>query len=264
MTSITTSPNHPLTTTNAFHEGNWSGKKRRPIDPEETGSAAKTLPYDSEIVQPQAKRARTIDDVLSSLSLHAPDPPGNFSCNKRTHNDNDSGVEVESGRSPKMARSGDSASPFNKGENNGHGNSAVNQQQMDPTGIREDSPTNITSRQIFDPSTQQITSGASPSGQAGCNDTSVDDSDCESNSSVASSVSEGSIRNAMYQLVFGRRNPQPSLNGSVGCGQRYDKVDTKIEEMIRRSRLEAAIKSKKKENEEAARGMDIDWIPGLP
>ena len=65
----------------------------------------------------------------------------------------------------------------------------------------------------------------------------------------------------MYQLVFGRRkaNALPSLtngnyssgtNSNIGPGT-YDVVDTKIEDLIRRSRLEATIKSRqKKEGEE--------------
>ena len=104
------------------------------------------------------------------------------------------------------------------------------------------------------------------------NEMSIDDSDRESDSSV----SEGSIRNAMYQLVFGRlNNPPSSLNDGGACtaGRCYDSVDSKIEDMIRRSRLEAAIRSHKKDGEESAMSdMDMDdlnegdeddeWNPG--
>mmetsp|Transcript_20127 Transcript_20127/g.43709 ORF Transcript_20127/g.43709 Transcript_20127/m.43709 type:complete len:271 (+) Transcript_20127:124-936(+) len=268
MTSITTSPNHPLISAHAIHEGNWSGKKRRPIDPDETGSVGTTLRYDNEVVEPHAKRHRTIDDVLGSLSLRAPDPPGNFSCSKRKSDDGG-----EDGRSAKLARSGDRIAPSTFGENAtfSGGNSAAIQQQMEPTGRRDDSPTNVT-LQLFDPSTQQqITSDAGPNNNMDSNEMSIDDSDCESSNS---SVSEGSIRNAMYQLVFGRRNPPLLSNGNVGGGHRYDNVDSKVEDMIRRSRLEAAIKSKKKENEKLAADVDMDdmddgnsdeeddWLPG--
>jgi len=77
-----------------------------------------------------------------------------------------------------------------------------------------------------------------------------DSSDHESDGSI----SEGSIRNAMYQLVFGRRNPPLSPNAPAS----YDAVDSKIEDLIRRSRLEAVIKSQRKESEDLATDMDMD------
>ena len=96
------------------------------------------------------------------------------------------------------------------------------------------------------------------------------DSDCDS------SVSESSIRNAMYQLVFGRQNSMnnPHLssslltaNGNSGDANAYgsstyDTVDSKIEDLIRRSRLQATIKSQKEKNGVGTNndndGMEVD------
>jgi hypothetical protein len=94
----------------------------------------------------------------------------------------------------------------------------------------------------------------------------IDDDEC--NNSVGSAISESSIKSAMYQLVFGRwRPPSPlgigggtnsngiNIGGSGGSGSgtvvgRYDAVDSKIEDMIRRSRLEAVIRSNSKNGED--------------
>lgn len=92
----------------------------------------------------------------------------------------------------------------------------------------------------------------------------IDNDDDECNNSVCSAISESSIKSAMYQLVFGRwRPPSPlthvggansggTIGGSSGGGGtvvgRYDAVDSKIEDMIRRSRLEAVIHGSKSED----------------
>jgi hypothetical protein len=161
------------------------------------------------------------------------------------------------------------------------------QQQLEPSGRKGNSPTNVT---LFDPTMKnQCTSSCA---QENCdseksapdnnnsntmndidnNEMAMDESDRESDSSV----SESSLKNAMYQLVFGRRNPV-SLNGTGGgAGGKYDVVDSKIEDLIRRSRLEAAIKNQKNANEEESPmeidtnmegdenldGEPNDWIPG--
>lgn len=253
------------------------GNKRRPVDPEETGSSPTTTRcygYDSEAVAPNAKRPRTIDDVLGSLSLRPPDPPGNI-CKRKSYNE---GVEVENnGPSAKVARasamiSASASSTFDENSKQMMGEAVARQQQLDPEGSKGESPTNVTSA-LFDMSTQQqpCTSRAPnisvSNNNMNTNEMAIDESsDHESDSSV----SEGSIRNAMYQLVFGRKNHPPSLNNPVANG-RYDTVDSKIEDLIRRSRLEAAIKSKKKESDESGMEMDMDmdeddddetWIPG--
>jgi hypothetical protein len=92
----------------------------------------------------------------------------------------------------------------------------------------------------------------------------IDNDDDECNNSVCSAISESSIKSAMYQLVFGRWRPPSPLthvgggknsNGTISGGSgggsvvgRYDAVDSKIEDMIRRSRLEAVIRSSKSED----------------
>ena len=91
---------------------------------------------------------------------------------------------------------------------------------------------------------------------------SVDDSSSENNNNNgreddqsddnSSIVSESSIRNAMYQLVFGRLSMHSTIGGgsggggsTVGGGSKYDTVDSKIEDLIRRSRLEATIEGRR-------------------
>ena len=248
------------------------GSRKRPVDPEETGTLA-AASYD--VVGPNPKRPRTIDDVMGSLCLRQSDPPGNSFCQKRKI---DEGMMVGNGRSyNKVAKSADGLPSTEQQQ----------QQQLEPTGRKGNSPTNVT---LFDPTMKnQCTSSA----QENCeseksapdsnnsntmndidnNEMAIDDSDRESDSSV----SESSLKNAMYQLVFGRRNPV-SLTGAGGggAGGKYDAVDSKIEDMIRRSRLEAAIKNQKNANEEES-SMEIDtnmerddntdvetndWIPG--
>mmetsp|Transcript_22286 Transcript_22286/g.53987 ORF Transcript_22286/g.53987 Transcript_22286/m.53987 type:complete len:295 (+) Transcript_22286:47-931(+) len=292
MASITIGPFHAQAPTNAIQGASakmWSGKKRRPVDPEETGSAATVPSYDSELVHhsglrpPHAKRPRTIDDVLASLSMHPPDPPGNF-AHKRKINDAEEEADA-AGRSAKAARSGESDSAIFDESTSRHGEGASSERwrrQLEPLGRKSHSPTNVTS-ELFDPFTrpqhqqqqqqqESVRTGAHPYNNLHMNEMSIDDSDRESDSSV----SEGSIRNAMYQLVFGRlNNPPSSLNDGGACtaGRCYDSVDSKIEDMIRRSRLEAAIRSHKKEGEESAMSdMDMDdlnegdeddeWNPG--
>ena len=277
MTSISTSPVSSPVNNNCW--GDLSGKKRRPIDPD--GASSPSIQYDSELVnnqQPNAKRPRTLDDVIGSLSLRPPDPPGNFARGKRKI-----GVEdvVEDGPSAKVARAtgGDScvsSSNFDEGMKNNFADDNLRQQQhqlqqqqqpMEPAGRKGgSSPTNVTSELYDQSTTQQQQQEQSMSDAATAihhNPTRQDsgmsiDSDNSDDQSCGSSVSESSIRNAMYQLVFGRRNALPSLtngnyssgtNSNIGTGT-YDVVDSKIEDLIRRSRLEATIKSQQKKDEE--------------
>lgn len=273
MTSISTSPVSSPVNNNCW--GNFSGKKRRPIDPD--GASSPSIQYDSELVnnqQPNAKRPRTLDDVIGSLSLRPPDPPGNFARGKRKN-----GVEeAEDGPSAKVARatgfSSVSSSNFDEGINNfaddnlrQQQHQLQQQQPMEPAGRKGgSSPTNVTSELYDQSSTQQQQQEHSMSDAATAmhqNPTRQDsgmsiDSDNSDDQSCGSSVSESSIRNAMYQLVFGRRNALPSLtngnyssgtNSNIGTGT-YDVVDSKIEDLIRRSRLEATIKSQQKKEEE--------------
>ena len=62
----------------------------------------------------------------------------------------------------------------------------------------------------------------------------------------------------MYQVVFGR------MKGSPTNGAKYDYVDSKIEDLIRRSRMEAVLKSKNQKNDnteeqtdDSAKSMDL-------
>mmetsp|Transcript_30258 Transcript_30258/g.55593 ORF Transcript_30258/g.55593 Transcript_30258/m.55593 type:complete len:269 (+) Transcript_30258:114-920(+) len=266
MASITRSPIRAPIIANSMEGGKWSrSRKRRPIDPEETGSVP-SAPYG----QPNAKRPRTIDDVLGALSLRASDPPGNSFCFKRKSED----IGMENGPSAKVARSSVTSASSSSIMDEQSKQIAVGQ-QLDPEGRKGGSPTNA-SWEPFNSSTScvQPNNGLVPTISASginvdINDTARDDISHDSDSSV----SESSIRNAMYQLVFGRRNPPlpRSISAGGGCGQ-YDAVDSKIEDIIRRSRLQAIIKSHKKErNEDAASDMDMDaditngdgeWHPG--
>mmetsp|Transcript_15846 Transcript_15846/g.27028 ORF Transcript_15846/g.27028 Transcript_15846/m.27028 type:complete len:271 (+) Transcript_15846:69-881(+) len=268
MASITSSPIRvPIAATSMEGAKCSSSKKRRPVDPD--GSVAPTSNhYYAE--QPSAKRARTIDDVLGSLSLRQPDPPGNTFCKRKNGDDG-----VVDGRSFKLARSG-IASSASSSASLGNGSRKCGVKQ-DPDGMNVSSPSKVTSESMKQSTQQLCTSCAKqmcecnkkmdPPNSTQSNEMAIDDSDLESDSSV----SESSIHNAMYQLVFGRRNPPPSINGNP-CG-RYDAVDSKIEDIIRRSRLEAVIKSKKQENKEEEYAMEMDtngdmtdeddeWNPG--
>lgn len=261
------------------------------MDPEETGSLA-TAPYESEVAGPSPKRPRTIDDVLGSLSLRPPDPPGKFACKRKNHDR----MDEDERTAKKMANpeGASSLSPSADGSANdfAHGNSADGR-LPEPEGRKGGSPTHVASDIMAQP-TQQSTSyvgqdsfrenSASDSIHSKANHNNndvnnssempIDDSDHESDGSV----SEGSIKNAMYQLVFGRKNLEPpgGSGGGIGPG-RYDAVDSKIEDLIRRSRLQAAVKSHKEEKkEDSAMDMEMEgdnckanelsgddcWIPG--
>ena len=78
-----------------------------------------------------------------------------------------------------------------------------------------------------------------------------DINDDDSLDSSSGSISESSIRNSMYQVVFGRMKGSRNVIGDAS----YDAVDRKIEDLIRRSRIEAVLKSstsseKKKDSSE--------------
>jgi len=262
----------------------FNGRKRRqPMDPPEDNDidfGSKFL-YDSErnnIHDHVDKRHRgeTLDNNLlgvddddddatnaallsfgsSSLSLNPPDPPANYgfpypsiSTTASLSNDNN------------IIRSGDYAAipktthrlPIDPVEsirspgglllmNNTHGNSNNNDDvsmASDDDGNRLHDDEERIEGDIID-----------------------NDDDDECNNSVCSAISESSIKSAMYQLVFGRWRPPSPLthvggtnsggtNGTSGGGTvvgRYDAVDSKIEDMIRRSRLEAVIRSSKSED----------------
>jgi len=242
----------------------FSGQKRRPIDPPEddvgaSSSSATTL-YDSELHQ--HKRPRTIDELglsFSRNSLSAPDPPGNFSAgSKRKH-------DIEDCPKAKIPRI-----EVAVGSNN---DSRQQEQQqnlpIDPPSDRNDvSPTNVTSELYASAQPQQPDANSTNPNEGheyrrNSSEMSIDDDENNNNSDHescdGSSVSESSIRDAMYQLVFGRRQAMPSIgNGSAASGAtNYDTVDNKIEQLIRRSRMEATIKGQKSQKQEDS-NMDND------
>ena len=102
-------------------------------------------------------------------------------------------------------------------------------------------------------------SSCSSSNNNNNNNNGTEEDQSDDNSSI---VSESSIRNAMYQLVFGRLSMHSTIGsggvgggGTVGGSSKYDAVDSKIEDLIRRSRLEATIKGRK---EKEKKNVD-DW-----
>ncbi|KAL7551085.1 hypothetical protein ACHAWF_014283 [Thalassiosira exigua] len=245
--------------------GDRTGRKRRPVDPDETGRIP-SAPYDRDGVGPSvAKRPRTIDDVMGSLSLRSLDPPGNSYCSKRKGDDG--GADFD--RSSKAARYPGESPADDDGRKYHGGDESHPDRPLDPSGRKGGSPTNVTS-ELCGPTVQMpcpscagldcpcrqpgAPEPSTPAGARGgsADEMVVDDSDHESSDG---SVSEGSIRSAMYQLVFGRRNPPLSVNDG-SCG-RYDAVDSKIEDLIRRSRLKAAVKSRAKDDGDS--GMDVEW-----
>ena len=199
-------------------------ERKRPLDPEETGTVATESYW-----EPSPKRPRTIEEDLSHmLTMRAPDPPGHFHslCGKRSKISDDESAHVTT----KSARSGGSELPA-----------------CDPEARAS-----------------QVRKNAEKPSDQGCDDSMSVESD--------SSISEGAIKSAFYQLAFGRRgsNPNQRSTGNV------DAVDSRIEDLIRRSRLEAIIKSQSKNRK--LDGMDIDvddderekdehansgdWLPG--
>jgi len=198
----------------------YTYKKRRPVDPEETGSVV-TKPYYVE--QPNTKRPRTLDAALGSLSLRSPDPPGDDFCSK-------SKSAYVDGNVAKMTRS------------------LTASEKVDPTE-KGDSQTNVAAeltnanmqQQPYQCRHERVPLKSACEKDTGAVDDNGHVSEDDSHESD-SSVSESSIRNAMYQLVFGRRNP-PLSNAAIGGGVvGYSAVDSKIEDMIRRSRLESVKK----------------------
>jgi len=226
----------------------FSGQKRRPIDPPEddvTSSSATT--YDSEQLMHQHKRPRTIDELglsFSRNSLSAPDPPGNYSAGSKRKNDIEDCPKAKIPRTEVVE-------------------SSQEQQQnlpIDPPSDRNDiSPTNVTS-ELYGSTQHQLDGNPTNPNEheyrRNSSEMSIDDennNNSDHESCDGSSVSESSIRDAMYQLVFGRRQAMPSIGNGSGAASgatNYDTVDNKIEQLIRRSRMEATIKGQKSQKQE--------------
>lgn len=233
----------------------FSGQKRRPIDPPEDDvgvSSSVTTLYDNSELMHQHKRPRTVDELglsFSRNSLSAPDPPGNYSAGSKRKND------IEDCPKAKIPRTEVAVS-------NSRDTRQQEQQQnlpMDPPSDRNDiSPTNVTS-ELYGSTQQPEQHDANSTNpnegheyRRNSSEMSIDDDNSDHDSCDGSSVSESSIRDAMYQLVFGRRQAMPSIgNGSAASGAtNYDTVDNKIEQLIRRSRMEATIKGQKCQKKE--------------
>ncbi len=224
------------------YQQNKHGKKRKPIDPPEEGTIVQSIYHDATSNTHKRQRASP-DDLFGTLSLKPPDPPAHSFCKRKKEEDDDESIgnssDGDGGRYAKLPRlqneddselkiaaiplkrpDGDEASQFIS--------SSTDNARPDPDESQQNS--------------SEIDSGMS-----------IDD-----NASITSnsdgSISEGSLQRAMYQAVFGRRNRAQhqfhslpaTACGSGGNGSGcYDAVNSKIEEIIRRSRMEAEIQSRR-------------------
>mmetsp|Transcript_26934 Transcript_26934/g.55557 ORF Transcript_26934/g.55557 Transcript_26934/m.55557 type:complete len:260 (-) Transcript_26934:310-1089(-) len=207
-----------------------------------------------EVLEPTNKRQRTMNDVLGSLSIHPPDPPGNvypgaqgrYGADRNDHNNfslhGKNNISPSSypmqpplcfseQYPPKQAFTSDAADSAKKLD--------YESPQLPDFGSLVES--------IKECKQNPHTSNAK---NLDNNRMSIEDSDYDSD---GSSVSESSIRDAMYQLVFGRGKTR--LFSDQAGYSHYDFVDSKIEDLIRKSRMEAEIKSKR-ENKDPPTGED--------
>ena len=254
---------HVPTQIQAAMEGRLNYSKRKPIDPDETGAVddlgALGNPYIArspggslrrpisdvttffeEVHEPETKRSRTIDDVFGSMSLRPPDPPGNhFHGDRFCRGPNQSDFFCDENalrRKTSEPILRDTKKSNIHHEKCGQGD-AIGTKMLQ---INSNENSNFVPRQV-DPMQQCVEQKLIPETATSVHDgsgMSIDDSD----SGV--SVSESAIRRAMYRIVFGRRMSPMSCD-TIGYGY-YDAVDSKIEDLIRKSRLEAAIKSKQR------------------
>lgn len=247
-----------------------STRKRRPVDPPGEDACDKhcyswvapftSSPAASKSHQPATKRMRTVDHSLEALSLRAADPPGFYSSNNNMGTESRD-AKVDGGRhldnmagrkSPTLA----CVAAFN--DSTASSTSTVQTHNKRPvsnmTMQNQQIPTNNRMQQLrrLDQSSGLSDTGNSEMSLEG-SDTYSDDESVDS-----SSVSESSIRNSMYQVVFGR------MKGSPMNGTKYDYVDSKIEDLIRRSRMEAVLKTKnqkehdtEEKTDDSTKSMDI-------
>ena len=275
MASITNSI-FPITPTpnNMAQQCRSNTRKRRPIDPpgEDASNGnyySSSAPFLSSPVanksdQPATKRIRTVDHSFDALSLRAADPPGFYSSNLGTklpeaQIDGDEHFDVMAERKPAASgcvavNDGTTSSTSTAQTNNKRpvSNIAVQYQQL-PTSKKMQQL-----RRLDQSSTGLSDTGNSEMSLEGSDTYSDDESLDGSCDGSCGSVSESSIRNSMYQVVFGR------MKGSPTNGATYDYVDSKIEDLIRRSRMEAVLKSKNQKNDnteeqtdDSAKSMDL-------
>lgn len=206
-----------------------SGRKRRPVDPpgEEACNGTCYAPVPSALTSPPSnKRMKTVDDNLEMLSLRAADPPGHYSQ-----------------RGVKANTMVDSQPPAPSWEIN-----ASNINHTAPSSMSTCMTMNCKHPVCHRP-LHQSTSGISDMSLEGS-----DINDDDSLDSSSGSVSESSIRNSMYQVVFGRMKGSRNAIGDAS----YDAVDRKIEDLIRRSRIEAVLKSStSSEQKKDGSGVDL-------
>ena len=256
-------------------QNNNHTRKRRPVDPPEEGNFFTQANTDDDYNTANNntfKRRRTappVDGILLALSLKQPDPPAHSFCSKRKkeHLDDDfagnASNEMNHLRYTKLPRSGDDNDKPQEGAI-----TTLSTTVADNTETSLQSTTTSSMTKPDPPGDDDVSDTAFVTQQALLsaemdNDMSVDNMSINSNSD--SSISESSIRNAMYDAVFGRRRSmaqipsslQPSI-GNSGSGHTnvsnggccFDAVDSKIEELIRRSRMKAVIQSRKEEEKQ--------------
>jgi hypothetical protein len=233
-------------------------RKRRPVDPPEEGTIAQSDEYDTTNNNTYKRRRTAPDDLLvGTLSLKPPDPPAHSFCKrKKGHHDDDDSVgsssdEAGDRKYAKLPRCENDDDTLQGGTITSK-NMAGDETSQFVSSTKPDPPSDHTA--VAATATQQSTSEMD-------NDMSIDDNSSvnSNNSNSDGSISEGSLQRAMYQAVFGRRNNAPhhchsipatiSGRGGNGSGCCYDAVDAKIEELIRRSRMEAEIRSRKEEKQ---------------
>ncbi len=214
-------------------------RTRRPID------AISNL--NEEVLEPTNKRQRTIDVVLDALRIHPPDPPGNIYHGARCQNgaernehNNFSFPEKNPTLPYPMQQPRNSSEQYSL-KHASTSEAANLSKSLDPESPQQlpifDSPANSTNE-------CKANSNVSNAKHLDNNRMSIDDSDYDSD---YDSVSESSIRDAMYQLVFGRGKTR--LFSERAGYSHYDSVDSKIEDLIRKSRMEAEIKSKREKSD---------------
>ncbi|KAL7493517.1 hypothetical protein ACHAWT_002517 [Skeletonema menzelii] len=238
------------------YQQNKHSKKRRPVDPPEDITFGQINDY-NDINHVNKRRRASPDDLFGTLSLKPPDPPAHSLC-KRKKEENDDG------------------SIGNSSDGDDRRYAKLPRCQNDDNELREG--TIQSKRMASDETTQFISSSTKPDPPDVTqqntseidNEMSIDDNS-SINSNSDGSISEGSLQRAMYQAVFGRRNNSQhhfhsvpttiSGRGGNAAGCCYDAVDSKIEEIIRRSRIEAEIRSRKEEKqattEEVSRSQDL-------
>jgi len=238
------------------YQSNHHTRKRRPVDPPEEGTIIQSDDYNNTDNNTYKRRRTAADDFLvGALSLSPPDPPAKSFCKRKKEDYDDDSIgnssdDVGDRKYTKLPRC----------ETDGDNLQGMTITSKSIAGDHESSQF-ITSTKPDPPSDHTVAAATQHNASEMDNDMSIDDNSSV-NSNSDGSISEGSLQRAMYQAVFGRRNNAPhhfhsipatiSGRGGNGGGCCYDAVDAKIEELIRRSRMEAEIRSRKEEKQRIA------------